>query len=243
MYCGSTALVKNVPTHKVIYCLKCRSWGCEDCAPERASQLRGLAKSGKPTRFLTLTIRFQEGDDADDAARRLARAWRLLRLRIKKRYRVKKVPFIAVWEATKRGAPHLHIFMRGRYLHQKWLSEQMDDLINSPVVDIRKIQNKDKAANYVTKYITKAAKQFAGCKRYWRSQDWQLEKKENPNGPDPEGTYWTKSGGNLSQTLEALLLQGGWAAPKGRYWIYVPPGCTGPPDFGFGRNPESSGRL
>lgn len=238
MYCGTTSLVKNLPTHKQIYCLKCRSWKCEDCAPQRASQLRGLAKSGQPTRFLTLTIRFNDGDNPDAKARELARAWRLLRARIKKRYNVKSVEFLAVWEATKRGAPHLHIFLRGRYLHHQWLSEQMEDLCNSPVVSIEKIENKDKAANYVTKYITKAAKSFDGCKRYWRSQGYQLKKNKWEKPIDPEGTYWTKSGGTPCQTIEGLLELGGTAWVKARYWIWVPPGSAWVPDLGFGRSPE-----
>lgn len=236
MYCGSTSLVKTEPSHKTIYCLKCRSWGCEDCAPERAWQLRKLAKSGNPTRFLTLTIRFHDGDDPDAKARDLARAWRLLRARIVKRYKVKRVQFIGVWERTKRGAPHLHIFLRGRFIKKQWLSDQMADLIDSPVVDIRKIENKAKAANYVTKYITKAAARFAGCKRYWRSQGWDLTPEKDKPLLDAGPVEWTQSGGDVNSTVEALLMHGGWAAPMGRYWIYVPPGCTGPPNFGIGRN-------
>jgi hypothetical protein len=230
-YCGETSIVKNLPTHKQVYCLKCRSWGCEECAPLRASQLRALARSGTPTRFLTLTIRFHDGDNPDAKARELARAWRLLRDRIKKRFKVKKVSFLAVWEATKRGAPHLHIFLRGRYISHKWLSEQMDDLIGSPVVGIEKINNKDKAANYVTKYITKANKSFAGCKRYWRSQDYEPPEKKFVKTPDPEGTYWTKSGGTAFQTVESLVLQGGIAFPRKSYWIVIPKGKRGPPEL------------
>lgn len=229
MYCGSSALVKTVPTHKTIYCLRCRSWGCDDCAPARASQLRALCKHGKPTRFLTLTIRFHDGDDPDKKAQELARAWRLLRQRICKRWKVKKVHFIAVWESTKRGAPHLHIFLRGRYLQHAWLSAQMDDLIGSPVVSIEKIENRDKAANYVTKYITKEAKQFKGCKRYWRSQGWDLRPKKDAELEMGQTPIWTKSGGTDHQTVEALLLKGGYAIPYRFFWIYVPPGCAGPP--------------
>jgi hypothetical protein len=234
-YCGSSSIVKNMPTHKRVYCLKCRSWQCEDCAPMRASQLRGLVRRGAPTRFLTLTIRFLDGDDPDAKARELARAWRLLRERIKKRFKVKKVSFLAVWEATKRGAPHLHIFLRGRFIRHDWLSEQMDDLIGSPVVSIEKIDNKDKAANYVTKYVTKANRTFNGCKRYWRSQDYEPPEKRYVKEPDPEGTYWTKSGGTDYQTV-AGLVDAGWSAwPQKSYWILIPPGMDPPPEIGLGR--------
>lgn len=236
MYCGSTSLVKSLPTHKTIYCLKCRSWQCEECAPRRASQLRALAKGGNPTRFLTLTIRFNDGDDPDAKARDLARAWRLLRARICKKHKIKQVQFLAVWERTKRGAPHLHIFMRGRFLKQKWLSEQMDDLINSPVVDIRKINNAKKAANYVTAYITKDNAKFEGCKRYWRSQTWD-QRPAFEKAPGEELATW-KTETTTAGIVVARLMDryGGGVIKEKHYWIWVPPGSAGPPDLACGLN-------
>lgn len=236
MYCGSTSLVKTLPTHSTIYCLKCRSWGCEECAPRRASQLRAQAKGGAPTRFLTLTVRWQDGDDADAKARELARAWRLLRARICKRYKVPRVHFLAVWEQTKRGAPHLHIFLRGRFLKQKWLSEQMDDLIGAPVVDIRKIENKNKAANYVTKYITKANKKFEGCKRYWSSQGWDQRPKFQ-KAPGEEQATWKTETTTAGIVIARLLDRfGGGVIRAPNHWIWVPPGSAGPPNLGQALN-------
>lgn len=236
MYCNTTSLVKTLPTHKQVYCLKCRSWKCEDCAPLRAWELRKLAKSGNPTRFLTLTIRFREGDSPKQKAQALKHAWTLLRARIVKRFKVPKVDYLQVWEKTKRGAPHLHIFLRGRYLSKAWLSEQMADLIDSPVVDIRKIKNQKQAISYVTKYITKANAQFEGCKRYVRSQSYSLEKKKEKPVIE-EGVQWDQSSATATQQIEIWLqLHGGVAYPKRGYWLYIPPGCTGPPDLAFGPN-------
>lgn len=231
-YCLSNTLVKTEPTHKTLYCLKCRSWGCETCAPERAYQLRKLCKSGKPNKFLTLTIRFQDGDSPDQAAQELARAWRLLRIRMCKRWGLRQIPFIAVWEATKRGAPHLHIFMRTRYIHQKWISEQMDDLIGSPIVNVQKIKDQRKATNYVTKYITKDAKRFNGCKRYWRSQNWDITKEQKEKEPPPWTITWTQTGLPLIQSLAIYDRPGFTIMSHKHYWIIIPPGCAGPPKTG-----------
>lgn len=68
--------------------------------------------------------------------------------------------------------------MRAPYLPQRWLSEQMRDITGSPIVDIRYVANKQKAASYVAKYVSKEPQRFIGCKRYWRSLDWIVDREE-----------------------------------------------------------------
>lgn len=174
MYCQSTTLVKYGPDTREATALRCRSWLCAECQPVRAKQLVCDVMKGAPTIFLTLTIRRQEGEAPNDAAKRLIDAWRRSRRAWMARQGIKKLPFFAVVEATKLGWPHLHIMMRNAWIDQKWLSAMMDRLIASPVVDIRKIENAGRAVAYVAKYAGKASHKFGTCKRYWRSQDYKL---------------------------------------------------------------------
>lgn len=154
--------------------LKCRCWSCDYCQPARINQLKGLARAGAPDTFLTLTANPKRGHSPDDRARGLARAWRLLRLRAMRHYGYRSLPFLAVFEKTKRGEPHLHILLRVRWLDQRWVSAQMRGLTSAPICDIRRVKGAKQAAAYVAKYVGKEPCPFKGTKRYWRSQDWDL---------------------------------------------------------------------
>lgn len=154
--------------------LYCRAWTCSTCAPRRAAQLRWLARSGEPTSFLTLTVNPARGESPERRARDLRDAWRWLRRKMRRRWPGQAFPFLAVFERTKKGEPHLHILLRGCYVPQDWLSDQMRARLGAPIVDIRHVRDQNRAAAYVAKYLAKAPASWAGCKRYWRSQDWQL---------------------------------------------------------------------
>lgn len=89
------------------------------------------------------------------------------------------LPYFAFLERTKRGEPHLHILIRSPYIPQDWLSEQMDDMLGSPIVWIEKIENSKHAIAYVTKYVTKAPAQWGNKKRYWQSRNWAPQDKDD----------------------------------------------------------------
>lgn len=180
MFCEEWSLVKTRAEVLTLAPLKCRRWNCPECQPERQRQLRGKAKAGNANSFLTLTVNPAELDTPLQRAAAVVRAWRLLRLRAMRRWKLKRLPFLAVFEATKKGEPHLHILMRAPFIPQVWISEQMKDLTNAPICDIRRIKNQGMAAAYVTKYIGKAPYKFGTLKRYWCSQDW------NPRDLDPD---------------------------------------------------------
>lgn len=93
------------------------------------------------------------------------------------------IPYFAFLERTKRGEPHLHILLRTPFIPQDWLSEQMRDLMGSPIVWIEAIKGAKHAVAYVTKYITKAPAQWGNKKRYWRSRNWKV------NTGDPDDTF------------------------------------------------------
>lgn len=184
MLCGEWTLVKQIGEKLYAEPLKCRCWHCEHCRPHRVNQLKALARDGHPDTFLTLTVNPATGESPDDRACALSRAWRLLRLRAMRKYKYKSLPFLAVFEKTKNGEPHLHILLRVKWLDQRWLSEQMSLLIGAPIVDIRRVTSQKGAARYIAKYLGKDPHSFDGCKRYWRSQDWALEVE-----PDDERIY------------------------------------------------------
>lgn len=182
MYCGEQCLVKRELNKVGAVSLRCRSWTCELCHPVRKAQLVAQCHRGAPTTFLTLTIRRKPGAEANKAALELTRAWRILRLRILRKYRIKKLPFAAIMEATKAGWPHLHILLRSIWIDQRWLSEQMQDIADSPTVFIERIDNKARVNAYVAKYCGKAAHKFGTAKRYYFSQDYMIAdaKKQKP---------------------------------------------------------------
>ena len=189
MLCGEGTLV-NQGAHGVrAVTLHCRSWGCEECQPLRKLQLVALAASGKPEVFITLTSKPRPGCSPASAARSLSAAWPVIVRRARKKYGYKSIPYFCVFEATKRGAPHLHILARVKYIDQRWLSNQMRALTGSPIVDIRKVRSVKQAASYISKYIGKAPHRFETCKRYWCTRSWDLSDYE----PEPMEGDWSKA--------------------------------------------------
>jgi hypothetical protein len=177
-YCTCRVAVKFEPQQRTAVSLKCRSWKCPTCQPDRQRRLVAEAASGAPSTFLTLTSRRRDGFSAVDAARELIRAWQLIRKRLMRRHGLKRLPFMTVMEATKAGWPHLHIMIRSVWLDRSTISKWMDELTSSPVVDIRRIDNKGRVAAYVAKYAGKCAEQFGTCKRYFKSQDYDLRSEQ-----------------------------------------------------------------
>lgn len=135
-----------------------------------------LAKSGKPTTFITLTVAPGSGVNPAARARALADAWPKVVKAARKKYGYKSIPYLCVFEATKKGEPHLHILARVKWIDQRWLSNIMRRLIGAPIVDIRQIKSLKQVANYIAKYIGKEPHRFETCKRYWRTQSWELVK-------------------------------------------------------------------
>lgn len=163
--------------------LRCRCWHCEHCQPKRCAQLRALALSGKPDTFLTLTVNPAVGKSPSHRAQMLAKSFRMLRQFLIRKGYAEKLPFLAVFERTKAGEPHLHILMRAPFIPQHVISAYMAKRMRAPIVDIRRIKSHGQAVGYVTKYVGKDPFVFKGCKRYWRSMDWQVEPDDYDGGP------------------------------------------------------------
>ena len=156
----------------------CRSWKCEHCAPKRRAQLQAQAAAGRPCTLITLTIPYGSHDSADEAARTIVHAWRMTIQRGKREKRFGKLQYIAVFEETKKGWPHLHILARAPYIEQAWLSKTLKHFGAGAIVDIRRVYNARHAARYVGKYVSKAPHRYEGCKRYWRTHGYDLDPRE-----------------------------------------------------------------
>ncbi len=190
MFCAEWSLVKHDDPWTTIIPLRCHCWTCDDCRPGRVRRLVSEAKAGAPNLFVTLTSRYDPTGSREVAARRLVGAWRQVRREYLKAHGKRSLPFLAVFEATKRGWPHLHIICRARWLDQRWLSKRMGALIGAPIVDVRRVKGLGKVAAYVSKYVGKNPHRFAGVKRYWRSLDYLSPVADtDENKKDPRGTW------------------------------------------------------
>lgn len=207
-YCGQHSLSSGDRHQKVCVTLRCRAWTCPDCVTTRKSQLIAEAIGGAPTTFLTLTIRRQPGLTTYEAAKRLSRAWRLVRLRALRKYGWRKLPFFAVFEPHQSGWPHMHILARCGYIAHAWLSAQMSELIDSPIVHIVKIDNPGRASGYVAKYCGKGTEKFGSCKRYWQSPDYDLRPEPAPKEKPKPGYGWERETMTLAQWITTFTTFG-----------------------------------
>lgn len=173
--CGKQTIWGHIGNQLTAYRARCKSWKCAHCAPIRAKRLRRYARSGNPTTFLTLTARYGNAKTADQAAQRLVVCFRLLRQQLKRDGYAETIEFLAVFERTKRGWPHLHILMRAPYLPQERISELMAKWNDSPIIDIKQVTDSRRAVAYVTKYVAKRPDKFDGAKRYWASRHWIVD--------------------------------------------------------------------
>lgn len=114
---------------------------------------------------------------------------------------VKRLHYMAFAEETKQGEPHLHILLRTKYIPQRWLSQQMAELLNSPVLWIEKIKSVKSTIAYVAKYVTKAPAQFGKSRRYWVSRYYQV------NTPDKhlKGAFSRQNSQLVFQRFEELI--------------------------------------
>lgn len=223
MLCTDRLIVNTSQHSCVAISLPCRSWGCDTCAANRRAKLIAIGVAGNPDAFLTLTSRRTTTTTPDRAAAQLARAWRLLRLRITRgkperdaykwqaaiacfalrapptkpsswpfasKSKPRPLPFIAVFEATKLGWPHLHILMRSRFIPQWWLATEMSELTGAHIVRIERLKSARQGAIYVAKYLGKNPHRFGTTKRYWRSRDYDRSTKPHrAHKPQLDGTW------------------------------------------------------
>lgn len=222
--CSGWSLVKHETKGITAITLWCRSWSCPDCLPHRLKQLKEMAAAGNPTTFLTLTVNPQHGQNAEMRARELADAFKLLMKRMRRKFVKTREEYLAVFEETKRGEPHLHVLMRAPYVPQRWISETMAELISAPIVDIRKVHGKRQVAIYIAKYVGKGPKAFGTLKRYWTSQGYVPKKPGRDRIKDEFGSPWYPVRMPLWILSDALRLAGRLVVQTNEHEIFAPNG-------------------
>jgi len=211
--CTAWTLVKHLPDERHARPLYCRSWRCEVCQPRRRSQLMAKAASGLPERFLTLTVNPSTGESQYDRLRALSGAWNVVVKRLRRMFPGKDVEYLAIVEETKAGEPHLHILLRSPFIPQGTLSAWMKELINAPIVDIRKIKSVAQVVRYVAKYVTKAPAQFGTAKRYWCSTGWEPEADSEGAEADVQREPWRIVRESIGFVISSWLEEG-WCSRR-----------------------------
>jgi len=234
--CREWTLVKSDSFERQAKPLLCRSWACEFCAPIRQRQLVAAAKSGRPNRFLTLTINPQVGESPEDRRAILAHALHIVIQRARREHPESEIEYFAVVEATQRGEPHIHVLLRSPFLPQSQISAWMDELAASPIVHIEAIDSESKAAAYVAKYAGKEPVRFGTFKRYWSSRGYALQDPDDDYEPAPPGSPWRVDMRPLVDVLREWiydgfipcgdgsgLVRGSPAPPGARIALPIPP--------------------
>lgn len=172
MRCGEATLLCEAGGHGVAVTQRCKKWDCDLCGPINQRKLRRLVVELGPLFFVTLTVLPYWFDSPDERARRLGAAWSRF-CRWYRRRTGQKPDFVAVFEATARGEPHLHIALRvdgvSAKALERLLATWMGRLIGAPNVDVRPF-----VAERHLGYMTKAPVRFDGCHRYRTSRGWRV---------------------------------------------------------------------
>lgn len=182
-YCQHRTIVNADDDHGTIHALRCKMWSCPTCREHNRRQVMHKARKGQPNVFFTLTCDPSRYETPDQAARDMKRGLVLLRRHIERRWKVRNIPFIVVFEKHKSGWPHMHLLLRGPYMHWKNLRAMWTKILGAWSIDIRFIRKQSQVLFYVTKYIGKDLAAFQGCKRYWSSHNWQTINDENTMDP------------------------------------------------------------
>jgi len=177
------------------------------------------AMAGKPRAMLTLTCDPKNYETPDEAARDMKRALVLLRRHLSKSFGIDKLPFICVFERHKSGWPHMHLLIRGPFIPWKWLSLTWKRLIGAFQVDIRKIRGAAEAAAYVAKYIGKEPFAFEGCKRWWRSHNFDQSTEERERRPK-FGFDWRREVGTIDDFTAELIRTGAKIVEKNSRYVH-----------------------
>jgi len=128
------------------------------------------AKHGYRWSLLTLTIR--RTDESVETLRscvdRVLKAWRLLRLRIVRRYKTDKRHFGGFASVEIAGAVHLHALVHMPFVPQAWLSKVWKQITrDSFIVHLEEIRGGTRvAAQYITKYVVKTVEPWLAV-RAW----------------------------------------------------------------------------
>lgn len=206
--CREFSAFKRTQRNIYVHSLYCGCWDCQVCHERNRRRVYRTIRQGNPTAFLTLTLRDVDAFAQDKPGKWLARAFRHLVKRIRRRYPDCEVEYAWVMEATKRGVPHLHAVLRAPFIPQSWLSEQWAELTGARVVHIRAVDNAGNGAKYVCKYLTKDNYKFDGTKRWHKSRGWLTKSKSADDTVPSEAGFWNFSYNAQHQWIPHLETDG-----------------------------------
>lgn len=219
MLCTERTLVKHSGQAIGLSPLRCRCWTCEHCGPRRAKELRWAARNGKPTIFLTLTIRRGRYATPDRQAVEMAKGWRMLRQYLMRTLGWKSLPFLVVFEKHKSGWPHMHLLLRCTFIHHELIRRWWVERFDSPMIMIKRLHDPREASIYVTKYVAKDPTVFEGCKRYWSSRDWKLADPDREKFEHPEDVWFEAVTCTPTGLAWGALHDGARVTYDGRTWL------------------------
>lgn len=176
--CGISTIEAEDNLGGIGFPINCNCWRCELCVARLRRRLKGWIASGRPNRFITLSCLEGYLGCPILARDRMAKVWNLVVRRWRRLNPGKTCEYSVVCEAHENGYPHLHIAWLGGWIDQRWLSKQMAELMDSPVVDVRAVKGWRGIAHYLAKYLGKAPHQFGTMNRYWFSKGYPRTKRE-----------------------------------------------------------------
>ena len=228
--CGSYTIEAEDNLGGVGWSGNCKCWPCPTCGPQNERRLKRWIAAGRPDRFITLSCVEGYLGCPILARERMAEVWNLVVRRFRRLKPTNKCEYAVICEKHLNGWPHLHIAWKGPWIDQGWLSKQMDELLQSPVVWVQRVYSYRGTIHYLTKYMTSGLHQFGSKNRYWFSQGYPRRKKERQRLHRFAITKTNRRNRSFAEMLaewerlgrNVQYLQGGGAA-WGHWWATGPP--------------------
>ena len=147
--------MQETDAERIALPLLCRSWTCTRCGPARRRRIVHLIGLAEPTSLLTLTCDPKLHASPDEALGVMSEALPKLIKRLRRGLDGRALEYLAVWELTRRGWPHLHILLRAPFIPHAEVRQHWLDLTGARIVDIRAVDSPATAGRYVAKHFTK----------------------------------------------------------------------------------------
>jgi len=181
----------------------CGRWDCPHCARRKALAHYARMVAGNPKRHIVLTVdpkRYASPEQAliamKKALPKLAYAIRHSCCHHKEENGCKPIPFeyAAVWEATKKGWPHVHVASWGCFVRYATLRDIWLKLTHSPIVHIHAPETLTCGPHHWTKYLLKAvdetASMYSGHRLVTYSAHYNDQHADSPPPPTRPNVYW-----------------------------------------------------
>jgi len=206
--CRNGAIIELAPDGSAarVIPLTCKAWHCPYCGPRLRRIWAARIAAACPQRFLTLTCdpaRFKDQETAWPAMKHAFN--RLVTLIRTAGYAFE---YVATWELTHAGWPHVHVLQRGDYVPQSKVRAWWIHLGVGSIVHIEAVADHALAAAYVAKYLAKALDSSVRWPRHVRT----ISKSKHFFPPIPPPTAQAKANpwtqvlwrGSLAELLERL---------------------------------------